>query len=390
MTWARLVLPTPGRAEEEDVVEGLAAAAWRPRWRRCRLATTWGWPTYSSRRARAAATGRSRRRRRRARPETRRGSVTRALTGRETICSARRRRSSKRPSPSSRRARSTPRSASGARVAEVAEGGEQVLLRRGRAARRGRARGARRSGGHLVLQLEHQALGRLLAHAGDAGEARRRRSPRRAATSSAASMPERMLTASLGPTPATAMSRSKRSCSCRGEEAEEGEGVLAHVGVDAQAAPRRPRRRGGRRWRRGWRRGSRRRPRPRPPPAGPCAGRGRAGARSRAARGAAARCWRCAWQSATARASAASPASPSPGEGEEARHHEGHLRLLRAAEAGDLDLHRGRREGGDGQAGLRAASRTTPRTWPSTRARAGVDGVEDVLDRQDVRAAGAR
>ena len=57
---------------------------------------------------------------------------------------------------------------------------------------------------------------------------------RSAATSSGASMPERMLSASFGPTPATAIRRSKSACSAARQEAEERERVLAHVGVDEQ------------------------------------------------------------------------------------------------------------------------------------------------------------
>ena len=47
-------------------------------------------------------------------------------------------------------------------------------------------------------------------------------------------MPERIEIASLGPTPETAISRSKRACSVVGQEAEERERVLAHVGVGEQ------------------------------------------------------------------------------------------------------------------------------------------------------------
>ena len=56
-------------------------------------------------------------------------------------------------------------------------------------------------------------------------------------------------------------------------------------------------------------------------------------------------------------------------EAEQARDHEGDLALLGAAEARDLGLDRGRGVGVD-RAGRPAApaSRTTPRTWPSTSA----------------------
>ena len=94
---------------------------------------------------------------------------------------------------------------------------------------------------------------------------------------------------------------------------------------------------------------------------------------------------RCAWHRATASASAASPAVAVAGQAEQARHHEGHLRLLGAAETGDLHLDGGGREGVDGQPGLRrrpAASR--PRTWPSTSAVRVFARVEDVLHRQHV------
>ena len=57
---------------------------------------------------------------------------------------------------------------------------------------------------------------------------------RRAATSSAASMPERIARASLGPTPETADQPLEEGLLGRGQEAEERERVLAHVGVDEQ------------------------------------------------------------------------------------------------------------------------------------------------------------
>ena len=181
----------------------------RPRWR------PGGWRRRAAgRRTRrgsaAAATGRSRRRRRSGRPETTRLCSTQRPA---TSCSARRRRSSKRPAPSSReRAVDRPLHL-GARVAEVGQGGQQVVLGRGGRGRRGRCRLAGEQRRHLVLELEHEALRRLLADAGDARQARevvsaqggdevRRRRCRRGCRWRA-----------WGPTPATAIRRSKTSCS---------------------------------------------------------------------------------------------------------------------------------------------------------------------------------
>ena len=48
------------------------------------------------------------------------------------------------------------------------EGGDEVVLRGGGGARAGSSAGGEAL--HLVLQLEDEALGRLLTHAGDAGE----------------------------------------------------------------------------------------------------------------------------------------------------------------------------------------------------------------------------
>ena len=194
-----------------------------------------------------------------------------------------------------------------------------------------------------------------------------------------------MLTASLGPTPAT-RSGARRGPARRGEEAEEGERVLAHVGVDAQADLGRLPRPADRRSRPGWPRGSRRRPRPPRPPGGSCAGRGRAGARSRGRAPRVGRACRWAWQRATARASAASPAAAVARQLEERGHHQRDLRLLGAAEARDLHLDRGRGKGGDGQPRLRAGQEDHAAHVAEDEGAAGVDGVEDVLHGQDVRA----
>ena len=91
-----------------------------------------------------------------------------------------------------------------------------------------------------------------------------------------------------------------------------------------------------------------------------------------------------AWQSATARASAASPASPSPGQLEQPRHHERHLRLLRPAEARDLHLDRGGRERVDGEPGLRPRQQHHPAHVAEDEGGARVRGVEDVLHREGV------
>ena len=108
MTWASVVLPTPGRAEEEDVVEGLAAAAWRPRWRRGGSRSTWGWPTYSSR-ARGRRDWSKPASSSPARAETRRGSFIALASGDDLQGAAQEvlepRRCRRRAAPGRRRAR---------------------------------------------------------------------------------------------------------------------------------------------------------------------------------------------------------------------------------------------------------------------------------------------
>ena len=137
-----------------------------------RFATTWAWPTYSSRRPRAqrlveagvvvdGAAG----------DEAGIGHVRSALIAPRVCAARRRRRSSKRPSPSSRERAVDAPLGLGPRVAEVDERREEVVLgpRARLRRRRPRAPGSERR--QLVLQLEHEALGRLLADAGDAGQA---------------------------------------------------------------------------------------------------------------------------------------------------------------------------------------------------------------------------
>jgi hypothetical protein len=115
----------------------------------------------------------------------------------------------------------------------MGEGGEEVLLGGGLRPAVLSASGAA-TGGILSFSSTTRRSAVFLPTPGT--RVRRAMSlPRRAAASSAASMPERMFTASLGPTPRHLDEPLEEVLLVRGEEAEEGQGVLAHVGVHAQA-----------------------------------------------------------------------------------------------------------------------------------------------------------
>ena len=158
----------------------------------------------------------------------------------------RRSRSSKRPSPSSLQGAVDAALGLGPRVAEVHEGGDEVVLRGG--GRRRRRRGSLGGGEalHLVLQLEDEALGGLLADPGDAGEAgdvARAQGGDEVRGLDAGEDGE----GELGPDAGDGDEPLEEGLLRRGEEAEEGERVLAHVGVgeegDLVARPRRSGRR---------------------------------------------------------------------------------------------------------------------------------------------------
>src|SRR5262245_38013106 len=166
ITCARLVLPTPGGPNSStwsSASPRLLAASIAT----LRFAITWGWPTYSSRRR-----GRS------DWSKPRSSSTARAETSRGSMRSA--------PRQGAQRATQEVLEAPaavvlerapdallglGARVTEVDQGGDEIVLL-GRAGDGGR-RGGLRHGQllRLVLELQDQALGGLLAHTGDAREA---------------------------------------------------------------------------------------------------------------------------------------------------------------------------------------------------------------------------
>ena len=96
-----------------------------------------------------------------------------------------------------------------------------------------------------------------------------------------------------------------------------------------------------------------------------------------------------AWQRATARASAASPGSPSPAR-PRGGDHEGDLALLGAAEAGDLAFTVAGEKAMHGQARLRAGQEHDAAHVAEDEGGAGVGGVEEVLDGEARRGGGGR
>ena len=228
---------------------GPRRGSWPPRWRPAGSPPPGAGPRIRRGRA-GGATGRSRRRRRSARAETMRGSVTGVPCAHrappETICSARRRRSSKRPvAVLAQRAvdaalRLRPR------VAEVGERGEEVFLRAWRRRRASASGPPGRHRRHLVLQLDDQPLRRLLADPGHAREARDV-APAQGGRELRGLDPGEDVHGQLGADAGHLDEALEQVLLVRGEEAEEGERVLAHVGVHAQADLASLRRPGGRR-----------------------------------------------------------------------------------------------------------------------------------------------
>ena len=162
-------------------------------------------------------------------------------------------------------------------------------------ARAGPAPRARRRARAGILSLSSSTRRSAVFFPTPGMRVRRARSlARRAATKSPTSMPERMPTASLGPDAGDGDQALEDLLLGGGQEAVQGQRVLAHLGVDAQAQLVAFVAHAGRRSRPGWPRGNP--PRRRPPrlPGAPCAGRGRGGGRSRDAGAAAAgpRAWR--------------------------------------------------------------------------------------------------
>ena len=153
-------LADAGRAEEQHVVEGLAAAPAASMATR-RLATTWGWPMYSSR-LRGLSDWSKRTSSSSGRAETRRGSATghRGEARPESSLRDSRRRSSNRPSAPSPQGSVDSLLGLGAGVPEVGEGGDEVVLQSRGAGAPGEDRPAAEAG-DLVLELEDETLGRL-------------------------------------------------------------------------------------------------------------------------------------------------------------------------------------------------------------------------------------
>ena len=197
---------------------------------------------------------------------------------------------------------------------------------------------------------------------------------RRASASSVASIPDRMFTASLGPTPETSIRRSKSrlapppSGSRRGRGRPRGRGcgrADARLRRLAEAVE------GGERDDDPIADSRRRR---RPPPGGSSGGCVPPGARSRASPRPRA------LQDQGARSGLQERRAQGDGQGvsrvagrhaafeaQQVADHQGHLLLLGAAEAADLRLHRRRREGRAPARRLRLPpGATTPRTWPRT------------------------
>ena len=231
MIWASVVLPSPGgpasRTWSSASPRPLAASSAIPS---CSLMRSW--PTKSSsRRGRSERSSSSssgsehRRQERGSRRQPPRSACAHALLGRAA--------------PDRRRPARC--SASSDRVAELDERVARDEVRR-RRRRRPRRRGSSTASDDLLLQLEHDPLGRLLPDPGDRLEARV--SPSAIARrSSAAGEPETTASATFGPIPLTVSSCMNSSRSDGVGEPVELQRVLAHVeiGLDGDLVPR-PRR----------------------------------------------------------------------------------------------------------------------------------------------------
>ncbi len=206
-TWARLVLPTPGgpkRRTWSRASPRLRAASMATR----RLATTWGWPDVlveGLRPQRLVEAG--------------------VVVGRPAGDDAASPLSARRPvaargAGGPRSGRRRPRPARGPPPAPPRGASSRGWPGRtaGRPSASAGAVGAAASGSPAssagILSLSSSTRRSAVFLPTPGMRVRRARSlPRRAATKSPTSMPERMPTASLGPTPATAIRRSKTSCS---------------------------------------------------------------------------------------------------------------------------------------------------------------------------------